>query len=78
MLGRLAARNRACQQDAVREGVVPVLVEMMMDGEQQTLSDGLRLWCLFWAVGFEARAHFWVEGVCLPVLWVVCGWGASG
>jgi hypothetical protein len=33
VLGRLAARNRACQQDAVREGVVPVLVEMMMDGE---------------------------------------------
>ena len=27
VLGRLAARNRACQQDAVREGVVlPVLV----------------------------------------------------
>lgn len=44
VLGRLAARNRACQQDAVREGVVPVLVEMMMDGEQQQqthcLSDG--------------------------------------
>lgn len=33
VLGRLAARNRACQQDAVREGVVPVLVEMMMDGK---------------------------------------------
>lgn len=33
VLGRLAARNRACQQDAVREGVVPVLVEMMMAGE---------------------------------------------
>jgi hypothetical protein len=36
VLGRLAARNRACQQDAVREGVVPVLVEMMMDGELTT------------------------------------------
>jgi len=33
VLGRLAARNRACQQDAVREGVVPVLVDMMMQGE---------------------------------------------
>lgn len=33
VLGRLAARNRACQQDAVREGVVPVLVDMMMHGE---------------------------------------------
>ena len=36
VLGRLAARNRACQQDAVREGVVPVLMEMMMDGELTT------------------------------------------
>jgi hypothetical protein len=34
VLGRLAARNRACQQDAVREGVVPVLVEMMVEGER--------------------------------------------
>lgn len=33
VLGRLAARNRACQQDAVREGGVPVLVEMMVEGE---------------------------------------------
>ena len=32
VLGRLAARNRACQQDAVREGVVPVLVELMVAG----------------------------------------------
>lgn len=32
VLGRLAARNRACQQDAVREGVVPVLVDMMRTG----------------------------------------------
>jgi hypothetical protein len=36
VLGRLAARNRACQQDAVREGVVPVLVEMMVEGECRT------------------------------------------
>jgi len=33
VLGRLAARNRACQQDAVREGVVPVLVDMITEGE---------------------------------------------
>lgn len=37
VLGRLAARNRACQQDAVREGVVPVLVEMMQDGAHHAL-----------------------------------------
>jgi hypothetical protein len=40
VLGRLAARNRACQQDAVREGVVPVLVEMMQGGERHVLESG--------------------------------------
>lgn len=43
VLGRLAARNRACQQDAVREGVVPVLVEMMMDGSDEERCHSCRL-----------------------------------
>ncbi len=33
VLARLAARRTACQQDAVREGAVPVLVELMRGGE---------------------------------------------
>jgi hypothetical protein len=32
VLGRLAARCVAVQQDAVREGAVPVLVDMMQQG----------------------------------------------
>jgi hypothetical protein len=55
VLGRLAARNRACQQDAVREGVVPVLVEMMMDGKLATPGT---VCCLFQHWGGLASCTF--------------------
>jgi hypothetical protein len=37
VLGRLAARCVAVQQDAVREGAVPVLVQLMQQGEHDCL-----------------------------------------
>jgi hypothetical protein len=39
VLGRLAARCVAVQQDAVREGAVPVLVGMMQQGKSGTELD---------------------------------------
>jgi hypothetical protein len=37
VLARLSARNVACQQDAVRDGVVPVLLDMMRTGQHDLL-----------------------------------------
>lgn len=70
VLGRLAARNRACQQDAVREGVVPVLVQMMMDGELTTpgaVCCLFRHWgglasCTFCSVPFEDQGWRGFDG----------------
>eukprot|EP00775_Hariotina_reticulata_P006803 gene6803-7019_t len=43
VLARLSSRNVACQQDAVREGVVPVLLDMMRTGSDEERCHSARL-----------------------------------
>ncbi|WIA20255.1 hypothetical protein OEZ85_006090 [Tetradesmus obliquus] len=64
VLGRLAARCVAVQQDAVREGAVPPLVDMMQAGTDEERCHASRLLAL---LGQHASTHQAVGVVCMLV-----------
>jgi hypothetical protein len=69
VLGRLAARCVAVQQDAVREGAVPVLVDMMQQGTDEERCHASRLLAL---LGQHASTHQ------VRMSWVLCDRIATG